>query len=275
MAATGRNIFEEAKAILLSDIERFFPDGERRQDGWWWRRRSDDTTPSCHVVPGSAACVDFGDPSFKGSVLDCWAALHGMSAKDAAEEIVRQAGGKPPREEPTGKKKEQTAWVIPVPGDRENELHEAPKAAWCIERYGDLAGSWDYRDAEGCLLYVRARFNRDGAKQIIPFGWTVEGSAAGDPFKGKLAPLYRLPALAAAGPAAAVLLVEGERCADVAAQYMREAGMNVVAMTWPGGAKAKKQGIAWGPLRGRKVYLWPDKDEAGALAMKEIAEVLR
>ena len=270
-------IYDEAKSILLADLPHYFPEGEQRSDGWWWRRRPDDHKPSCHAVPGSAACVDFGDPSFKGSVLDAYAEMHGMSAKDAAGEIAQRAGGASAvREAPVAKKKPASkAWIVPVPAESETELIEAPKAEWCTERYGELTGSWDYRAADGGLLYIRARFDRDGGKQIIPFGWTAEGPQAGDPFKGKLSPLYGLQALAAAGPGASVLLVEGERCKDVAARYMTEAGLPIVAMTWAGGANAPKRGIDWEPLRGRKVFLWPDKDDAGAQAMKEIAEVLK
>jgi len=54
------SLFDAAKARILSALEQYFPDGERRNGEWWWRRRSDDKTPSCHVVGDTGACKDFG-----------------------------------------------------------------------------------------------------------------------------------------------------------------------------------------------------------------------
>src|ERR1700690_1287414 len=89
MAQSG--LFDAAKSKILSDLEHFFPDGERRNGEWWWRRRDGDKTPSCHAVGDTAAVKDFGDDGFRGSVLDCYAELHGMSPKDAAREIAPEA----------------------------------------------------------------------------------------------------------------------------------------------------------------------------------------
>ena len=168
---------------------------------------------------------------------------NGSSLPPAAVEL-KPAREKAPKEEPT--------FTLPVPSEREEELRAAPREDWCAKKYGELAGVWDYRDAEGHLLYVRARFNQaEGKKQIIPFCLTADGPKPRDPFKGKASPLYRLEALADAGSSAPVLLVEGESCADVAARYLVDAGMPHVATTWSGGAGAPKDRICWEPLKGR------------------------
>nr|WP_246591083.1 DUF6371 domain-containing protein [Georgfuchsia toluolica] len=67
-------------------------------------------------------------------------------------------------------------------------------------------------------------------------------------------PLYGLDRLAAK-PDATVLLVEGEKCADAAAEVLPE----YAVLTWPGGCKAVKK-VDWRPLAGRKVICWPDAD---------------
>ena len=77
-------LFDAAKSRIMSDLEHYFPDGERRAGEWWWRRRDGDKTPSCHALE-TGACKDFGDDGFRGSVLDCYAEMHGSSALDAAK----------------------------------------------------------------------------------------------------------------------------------------------------------------------------------------------
>jgi hypothetical protein len=66
-----------------------------------------------------------------------------------------------------------------------------------------------------------------------------------------------------------VLVVEGEKAADAAREIV---GTHVVT-TWPHGSQAIKQ-VDWSPLAGRDVVLWPDADEAGRKAMREVANLL-
>ena len=65
-----------------------------------------------------------------------------------------------------------------------------------------------------------------------------------------------------AGP----LIVEGERCADAARELI---GAQFVVVTWPGGAKAVGK-ADWLPLRGRTVTVWPDADEPGNRAARDV-----
>jgi len=186
-------------------------------------------------------------------------------------------GQRPAGNDDTESSKEKPpSWITPIPPEREAEVHAAARAPWTSGKWGELAGSWDYRNAAGQLLYIRARYNEaeGGKKQIIPWALAAEGPRAGDPFKGKLAPLYNLPALAAAPADAPILLVEGERCADVAAAYMQEAGLPHVALTWPGGCKAAGK-VDWSVLKNRRVILWPDRDKPGIEAMQEIKNRLQ
>jgi 5S rRNA maturation endonuclease (ribonuclease M5) len=68
-------------------------------------------------------------------------------------------------------------------------------------------------------------------------------------------PLYNLPAVAASD---AVVLVEGEKCADALMQ------LGIVATTAMGGASTAIDKTDWTPLAGKTVAVWPDHDEAGA-----------
>ncbi|MFW6074560.1 MAG: hypothetical protein ACOC9Y_03135, partial [Chloroflexota bacterium] len=63
-----------------------------------------------------------------------------------------------------------------------------------------------------------------------------------------------------------VLVVEGEKCADAAARVL--AGEWIVT-TWAGGSKAVTK-TDWSPLADRDVTIWPDADEPGLRAAREI-----
>ncbi len=79
-------------------------------------------------------------------------------------------------------------------------------------------------------------------------------------------PIYRLPALLAS-PAAQVLIVEGEKCADVAAALLP----GLVPVSWCGGTGAVAK-TDWSPLAGRGAVIWPDNDDVGAAAAVEVAD---
>ncbi|MHB8272793.1 VapE domain-containing protein [Bradyrhizobium sp.] len=70
-------------------------------------------------------------------------------------------------------------------------------------------------------------------------------------------------------PDAPVLIVEGEKCADIATQQLRK----YVCMTWAGGSNAVKQ-TDWTCLAGRDVIIWPDADDTGRAAGAQLAEIL-
>ena len=71
---------------------------------------------------------------------------------------------------------------------------------------------------------------------------------------------------AASRGASPVLLVEGEKAADAAADLFP----GHVAMTWPGGSKAIGK-ADWSALSGRAVAVWPDNDKPGAEALSGLA----
>ena len=88
-------------------------------------------------------------------------------------------------------------------------------------------------------------------------------------YKGlpKPRPLFNLPGIINA-PGADVLVVEGEKAAAAMA------AVGILATTWIGGSSAAKL-ADWQPLAGRRVWLWPDDDQAGANAMATVAQILK
>ncbi|MEZ5814416.1 MAG: CHC2 zinc finger domain-containing protein [Alphaproteobacteria bacterium] len=157
----------------------------------------------------------------------------------------------------------------PIPDDGKNEpdfeglLHYRPSAVW------------RYLDAEGYLLGFVCRIDEDGKpksfRPVTP--WKNEEFKIVWRKKSfpSPAPLYGLDLLAQHHKKP-VLVVEGEKAADAA----RDMGVfkDYVVVTWPGGANRQKQ-ADWTPLKGREVVIWPDNDDAGKNAAREIAKILK
>ncbi|WP_156840811.1 DUF927 domain-containing protein [Novosphingobium aquimarinum] len=151
-------------------------------------------------------------------------------------------------------------WVCPVPAD-------APPARTSHNRLGKPSASWAYRDAEGRVMQWVCRFELpDGGKETPPQTLWREGGRlswrwAAPPVPR---PFYGLDRLAVA-PAAPVLLVEGEKTADAAAELFPD----FAVVTWSGGSKAVGK-ADWGPLAGRRVVIVPDADMPGREAAQAV-----
>lgn len=155
---------------------------------------------------------------------------------------------------PPPEKKKRSPWVpvLPVPEDageppNAHPVRGLPQASWC------------YRDGSGAVLgYVFRFVTSDGGKEVLPL------SCCRHEVSGKLdwrwisfpdpRPLYGLDRLAAK-PEATVLVVEGEKCADIGDAELPD----LAVVSWPGGGKAVDK-ADWSPLAGRKVVIWPDCD---------------
>ena len=146
------------------------------------------------------------------------------------------------------------------------QIVEALKAAgyWPEQaEYGakQIVAEYDYTDADGKLLYQVLRYANKDFKQRRPRGkdwvWSL-----GDV---TLVP-YRLPELLA-DPNRIVFIVEGEKDVD------RLIAEGLLATCNSGGAGKWYEAHAQ-HLRGRRVYLIPDNDEAGRSHMRMVARSL-
>ena len=101
--------------------------------------------------------------------------------------------------------------------------------------------------------------------------WGTLNGATGWHWKHPLEPrpLYGLDRLAERLDAP-VLIVEGEKAADAAAELLPEH----VAVTWEGGGNAVDSAY-WRDLQRREVTIWPDADEAGRKAAKAVSATLK
>jgi uncharacterized protein (DUF927 family) len=153
--------------------------------------------------------------------------------------------------------------ILPVPEGMPSDFPE--------HRHGRPAATWEYRDSDGRLLGLTCRFDgADGDKDILPLTY-CEGPDSRREWRWKAfpvpRPLYGLDRLAVR-PDAPVLVVEGEKAVDAAANLFGDHA----AVTSPGGSKAAGK-ADWTPLAGRRVVIWPDHDAPGAKYAQDIARL--
>lgn len=188
-------------------------------------------------------------------------------------ERVRKAASQPPRRPA---KADAGDLVAPVPDD-------APPLPRDWLKLGPPSHAWAFRDAAGRVLRYTLRFpeadpakGEEGRPREEWTGKTIRAATLRRGEGGRLRwvlkaeadqrPLYGLDRLAAR-PSAPVLITEGEKDADGAAERFP----GFVAMTWPGGSNAVEK-ADFSPLHGRAVVIWGDADAPGRKAAKAAAQ---
>jgi putative DNA primase/helicase len=265
--------FDGINAAALQSLEslvhEWFPNGHREGHEFKIGSLSGEPGRSLSVNLRSGAWKDFASGHGGSDPVSLLAAIRGCAMKDAAVELGERLR--------TGLESEGvTAPPKPKPAPAEWIGTLAPEGTALparIEhhRFGKPAAVWPYRDAAGRLFGAVCRFNLpDGGKDVVPLTWAKHPDGR-EQWRwlsfAKPRPLYGLELLAA-NPAAGVLIVEGEKAADAA----RTISPGVV-VTWPGGSKAIRF-VDWSPLAGRKVIIWPDRDEPGIDAAQAIAKII-
>ncbi len=227
---------DEVRARLLDQLESvllyLFPRGKRR--GKQFVVGNLQGAPGDSLVielegPKRGLWIDF-DTGESGDVLALWACVRGYTLPADFSDLLDDAGD----------------WLI-VP-----RIAPAPvvRPASAYDELGPHTGKWDYFAADGQLLACVYRYDTPTGKQYRP--WDAKARAMRMP---EPRPLYHLPAVALSD---AVVLVEGEKCADALMQ------VGIVATTAMGGAATAIDKTDWTPLAGKTVAVWPDHDEAGA-----------
>lgn len=175
-----------------------------------------------------------------GDIFDLWKAARGcVSFRDTLKDAAEYTGAtaNTPRRTPK----------------RRN-----PKGG---EAWGAPSSVYRYTDATGKLIAEIERYDweKDGERKKTFRPWDVAQRKYTHP---ETRPLYNLQNIASAPE---IVIVEGEKAADALI------AQNIDATTAMGGGNAPLEKTDWTPLRGRKVIIWPDNDEAG----KAYAERLR
>ena len=141
-------------------------------------------------------------------------------------------------------------------------LRSAARAA-ATRLNGEVARIHEYPTSDRSPHFAVVRLQTGTSKTFRPLRFQSGRWQSGDP-AGPL-PLFRLPELADTDE---VLVVEGEVCAEVAAE------LGFVATTSSHGAKSAGK-TDWAPIANKRVVVWPDADQAGAGYAQDVAAILR
>ena len=257
-------IFDQARAAFSTHIVEVFTGSE----GAYWNAdefftrnptREDRSIGSFHIS-SSGTWYDHATGE-GGDLIDLVSKRDGCTLAQAAEKIVKAAGGSVPGPSPPSPaataRSSKPAAVTPVPVAAGAALNAITKSS----RRGTPTRGWKYLDANGDWLFSVVRYDGSTGKQVIPYFWTGDGWREGQ-IADRDRPLYGLDRLAS-HPTLPVLVVEGEKCADVAVP-------GYVVVTWPGGSSAVGR-ADWSPLIDRDVTVWPDADAPGRKAADAIS----
>lgn len=171
-----------------------------------------------------------------GDVLDLWAAIKGFDRQSQFPALLQ---------------------------DIQNQLgagfQEKPPARPSLApKLGKPTAKWDYTDAQGTLIASVYRYDpRPGQKEFRP--WDALRGVMRAP---EIRPLYNQVGLKTADT---VVLVEGEKCAAALVD------LGICATTAMNGAKAPIDKTDWSPLKGKRVIIWPDHDDAGQIYVRNAA----
>lgn len=284
-------VSDRALGSLESLLGQWLPGGKR--DGHEYKalnpNRSDSKLGSFSINLRTGVWADFATDDKGSGAIDLYIYLFGVSALDAAKEIMAQLGMSVPDSGDSHTqvvsvkvKKARSEWspVVPIP---DGVAQTAPVAH--IKR-GKPDQAWTYRLADGGLVGFICRFTAsDGGKEILPLTYCKHEVTGAHDWRWMAFPEPR-PLYIPAGrwrDGVTKLVVEGEKCAD-AAHRLDEYD----AVTWPGGAKAVDK-VDWSRFgEGDKVLLWPDCDaqqdkdgvllpasrQPGVAAMEKVAQKL-
>lgn len=252
--------FQSIATLALAQAEtllpEWFPAGKRAGNEFVVGDLAGTPGSSLGVNIRTGAWSDFAGDAKGGDLISLRAAQLGISQIDAAKKIAERIGI-------------QAHATKPVPVITPSDGWTPITTAENLRPPASPDGLWTYRNAAGHLAGYIQRVNRaDGGKDYYPLtpcrhddGRTALRKKAMPAPR----PLYRLPELIAA-PDLPVLVVEGEKAADAA---HRMVGDLFAVVSWPGGAKAVSK-ADFTALIGRKVTIWPDNDDVGRDAAKQI-----
>lgn len=224
--------------------------------------RADSKIGSFSVNLNTGAWADFATDDKGADLISLYAYVFHLKNGEAAKEVARQLSidnvmitENQPRQAPPKMTDDGWETIAPVPDYAVNGLHADHPF-----RTNRLFESI-YRDEQGRVLGAVVRFaTSDGGKDDLPrtFGLNKKTGLQEWRWRGwdGWRFIYGLDALATK-PDSPVLIVEGEKCKNVAEQ----SGVfdDFAVISWPGGAKAWHK-TDWSPVKNRCVVLFPDAD---------------
>lgn len=273
--------FRALKEALLANardlVKAWLPGGVLHQDKEYkCGSLSGGEGDSCSVNVVNGRWSDFSTGESGGDLLDLYAQIHSLSLGEAARRVAHEEGlesvagivagvagppppPRPPAPPPAKPAKEPESWktMMPVP-----DVAPKPTFRHYARSKDDITYTAEYRVGDHLLGYVVRFRTSDGGKETLPYTWCVseiDGAAKWHWRQWDVPrPLYfpgrSLP------EGRTVVIVEGEKKADVLQALLEAGAPGIYCVTsWPGGSKAWQKAL-WSWLKGSTVILWPDCD---------------
>lgn len=260
-------INSHALAALETLVHEWFPQGHKEGHEYKIGSLSGEPGRSLSINLRTGAWKDFASDAGGSDPISLLAAIRSVSMADAARELGGRLSTGLPASGVTAPRKadDKPAWNPII------ATASTPAPTFRHHKFGTPSKTWHYRTATGDTIGYVCRFELpDGGKDVVPRCYCETDDGRRDwrwlSFS-KPRPLYGLDLLAQ-NPTAGVIIVEGEKACDAARTI---APKSAVVITWPGGGKAVRY-TDWTPLKGRKVIIWPDRDEPGRSAAGDICE---
>jgi len=248
------------KAVKLECLKRcpgllqsWLPDGKLQGDEYVARNptRADNQRGSFKINIKTGVWADFATDDNGADLISLYAYLKSLSQIEATTQLAQKFGLQGPTQ------------VTLISSN-------APEPNFNHPLLGESIKVWSYKDQKGRILGHVIRFEPAGQrKQILPqtlwqdtnghLFWQWKAFEKPRPLYG----LWKLP-----GNQKPVLVVEGEKASDAGQELLKDA---YAVLTWPGGTNAVRYADFY-PLRGRVVCVWPDNDDPGRKAAREVAK---
>jgi len=250
------------KDHLLAQADRFvaewFPKGLRVGEEWVIGNLKGEPGKSLKINLISGIWSDFATGESGPCLVSLYAARERIPYSEAKSRLEsHDSSSSKKRSAPL-----RAAWPVPANAP---ELPFKVDQASPLKPGGRITNIWTFRNSAQEVLGYTIRIDRPNnnggtTKDILPIHYFHTEDGSGWKIKGHghvRDPIYGLDRLANA-PTKPVLLVEGEKTADAAANLCAD----YVAISWMGGAN-RMGNVDWSALAGRSVTYWPDADDAG------------
>lgn len=198
---------------------------------------------------------DFASNEGGKDIIALYSKQRGISMKEAAIYL---------RDRYIGNSQPIVKYNYPVKKDQEKQIIIEPPIDTQPPEVPAGAKMWCYKSATGNPLYYIVRVDpADGKKFFYPLSFTNKDLWVKKQYTHPVP--YNLDKIAE-HLTKPILIVEGEKAADAASQFMSV----YTVTTWHGGAQSWLK-TEWSYLKGRKILCWPDADDVGRKAMNDLA----
>ena len=263
--------FQGLKQVLASGhietiIRELYPDARDSGDSWRLGNIDGDSGGSFTINKSNGGYIDHANDGVSGDIFNLYAYKKGISKGDTFRELATRFAPFFLEDMPVQQravKIEEKKQRAPKPTNRAYNFVPCPPNP---PTHADKV--YPYKNDAGQIMFYQTRSDFGGKKT---FGFLSYCRDRNEwvhkiPYPDNR-PLYNHESLAQF-PDKPVLVVEGEKCVEAAKRIL-----SWPVVTWVAGSKSVNK-TNWNALKGRKVIIWPDRDEPGAKAGLDIRNIL-